>query len=155
MSNGKISSSLHLLFLRLFFAWMVGGALYFATLVFTDYDGFNTFVTGIIGGAIISAICVVGCAITGLLLLIPFIKRFWRASFIPAFAFCVLGFLLFIFGLLPSQVKTVGHDENGGSIKEVGMTWTPGCLLLIFAIANFPYLPKSNSKDSQQTGALK
>jgi hypothetical protein len=141
------SSTFPLVLLRLFLAWMVGGALYFITLVVTSYDGFNTFVSGIVGGAILSALCVAACAIVGLLLLIPRVKSFWRATYFPALGLFVLGFLMFVFGLLPSQVKPVGPDEYGSSIKEVGITWVVGYPLLIFAIANFPYAPKSDSKE--------
>jgi hypothetical protein len=148
MSNDKTSPVLPPFILRLLLAWLAGGALYFTTLVLIDYDGFSTLVTAIIGGAIVSTVAVIVCAITGLFLLIPSVKNFWRATYIPALVLFAIGISLFIFGLLPGQIKTVGLDENGGGIKEVGLTWASGYLLAMFSIINFNYSSKSDSKSN-------
>ena len=138
MARPEPSSSLPLVFVRLFIAWMVGGALYFFTGVATSYDGFNTFVSGIIGGAFVSAVGVAVCAVLGLLLLIPRLGRFWRASYAPVACIALLGLVLFAFSFVPGQLKELGPAEDGGTIKELGVTWPFGYVLLLFAIAAFP-----------------
>ena len=138
MATPTSSSSLSLVFVRLFIAWAVGGALYFFTAVATSYDGFNTFVSGILGGAFISAVAVGACAILGLLLLIPRIGRFWCASYVPVASVGLLGLVLFAFSFVPGQLKELGPAEDGGTIKELGQTWLPGYLLLLFVITTFP-----------------
>ncbi len=123
-------------------AWLVGSFLYFVTIVATSFDGIITVLAGAVWGAGISAVCVLACSVTGLLLRIPPLKRLWHSNFLLAGILILIGFGLFGYALSPDQVKVLGQDEDGQAIKELGVTWLPGFLILLFAIANAPQEPE-------------
>ncbi len=123
--------------LSIFLAWIVGFWLYFLTVVAAGYDGITTVFNALFGGGLVSAVHVTVCVVVGFLLRLRPLGRAWRSSLAISFGFLLVGAALFAFSFAPGQFRDAG-EEDGSTVREFGVTWLPGYLLVLFAIVHFP-----------------
>jgi hypothetical protein len=120
-------------------AFCAGWLVYMVAAMVQGIDGFPAILFAPIMAGIFSGIFVALSLLFGLILLIPFLRRWWTSTRLWAILIASLSILLLCFGYYLGISDTGVHPETGKEIEMLHpLAVVIGYWSLIFAIANWP-----------------
>ena len=128
------------LILRWFIAWLAGAITYFLAVVCTVYDGFPSLIFQPFCAAFVSVLCVAGCVVVGLPLMLLRRSRIFRLwGSLTAGILVVAGAALLLYSVFPSHLITYDDPATHEHLTQLGGTAMPGYFAMLFALSNWPY----------------
>ena len=128
-------------------AWFVGWVVYMIAMVLTVYDGITSLIFQPVLGAIVSALCVTGCFLIGLIFRIPTIGRVWSASRWTSIFLAAASIGMLILGSAMGLTQSFVDPETQTKVVGLRSDVAIACyFVLLFSITNFPL--KNNASES-------
>ncbi|MFH2036478.1 MAG: hypothetical protein ABIJ45_08760 [Candidatus Zixiibacteriota bacterium] len=134
---------------KIFVAWAVGWVAYMiAAMVDGSMDGIPAIIVHPIIGVVFSAIAVGFVFTVGLILKLPFLKIWWRSTWIWAGLLLFGSLFILCFGYSLGITEIVQHFETGEDIEILNpLVGLVSYFVLMFAIVNWPLPLKINEQD--------